>query len=215
MSSDSSGETTTPSPAPEPLRRRDLVAIILAAGLSRRAAPDHKLLLPTPDGRPVVRATAQAFSMAGFGQLLIVVGHERARIEAALGGVPARFVFCPHYASGMGYSLASGIAAALPQARGFVISPGDLPELNPGLVGRIADRFTALDGTRHVIPVAQGKRGHPVVVGAWLRPALASLRGDTGAKTLLASETEAPKCEFLETGTSAIWNDVDVRPAQG
>lgn len=170
-------------------------------------------MLPSADGRPVVRATVQAFSLLGFGQTLVVVGHERARIEAALAGMPVRFVFCPHFAAGMGYSIASGIAAALPASRGFVISPGDLPELNSGLVGRIADRFVALEGKKHVIPIAQGKRGHPVVLGEWLRPALAALRGDTGAKALLASESEAPKCEFMDVGTNAIWNDVDAPPA--
>lgn len=183
-------------------------AIVLAAGLSRRAAPRNKLLQPF-DRRPVVRATVEAFCGVGFGEVLVVTGHERERVEAALAGLPVSFVFAPDFARGMGCSLAAGVRAAAAGARGFAVAPGDLPWLTPKLVAKVAEPFLAGGGAVHVIPLAQGERGHPAMLGAWLRPQLEALTGDEGARRLLASDAEKSRCRFFETGNPAVLRDVD------
>jgi molybdenum cofactor cytidylyltransferase len=188
-----------------------LTAIILAAGLSRRAAPENKLLLPAPDrsGRTVVRSTTEAIGGAGFREVIVVTGHERARVEEALTGLAMRFVFAADFANGMGHSLAAGVRAAAAETRGFVVVPGDLPELTGPLVRMITDCFVAEGGAHHVIPMAGGARGHPVILGAWLRPALEALTGDAGARHLLMAHGEAAQCCYLEVGDRAILRDVD------
>jgi molybdenum cofactor cytidylyltransferase len=188
-------------------------AIVLAAGLSRRAAPHHKLLLPAPDGsgRTVVRATVEALCGARnqLAEILVVTGHEHARIEAALAGLPVRCVFAPEFASGMGHSLAAGVRAAIPDTPGFLVSPGDLPGLTPALVARVADAAAHAAHQRHIIPTAGGRRGHPVFLGAWLRDALSTLTGDAGARLLLQQPAERTRTELLEVGDDAILRDVD------
>jgi molybdenum cofactor cytidylyltransferase len=197
-----------PDPAPA------VTAIVLAAGLSRRAAPQHKLLLPAPDGsgRVVVRATVEAICGGGFADVIIVTGHECARIEAALDGLPVRCVFATDFAGGMGNSLAAGVRAARTETLGFAVVPGDLPELTSPLVRTIVACFASEGCRHHVIPMAGGARGHPVVLGAWLRPQLETLAGDAGARHLLMSPGEAAQCCYLEVGDRAILRDVDTAP---
>lgn len=188
-----------------------LTAIVLAAGLSRRMAPRHKLLLPAPDGsgRPVIAATVAAVTAAGFGEVIVVTGHEHERIEAAIAGAPVRCVFAADFALGMGHSLAAGVKAARADAAGFVVVPGDLPELTADVVQLVAECFVSEQGRYHVIPMATGARGHPVILGAWLRPQLETLTGDTGARHLLSSPGEIAQCCFLEVRDPAILRDVD------
>jgi molybdenum cofactor cytidylyltransferase len=183
-------------------------ALVVAAGPTRRAAPHTKQLLPL-HGTTVVRATVEAMCGADFAETIVVVGHERARIETALAGLRVRFVFAAAFASGMGHSLAAGVCATAPDARGFAVTPGDLPQLTPALVRSIAARFVEADGARHLVPTSGRERGHPVILGAWLRRALEDLRGDTGARGLLASPAEKVRCEFFDVGNDAILRDVD------
>lgn len=190
-----------------------LSVIILAAGLSRRAAPQHKLLLPAPDrtGRTVVRATVEALcgGAAASGEILVVTGHERARVETALDGLAVRLVFADDFAAGMGNSLAAGVRACAPDTRGFLVSPGDLPSLTPELVARVAQAAIDRAFARHVVPTAQGRRGHPVFLSAVLRPELESLGGDAGARVLLTRDAERARTDLLELGDDAILRDVD------
>jgi molybdenum cofactor cytidylyltransferase len=195
----------------KPVRDPTISAIVLAAGLSRRAAPHHKLLLPVADGsgRTVVRATVEAVCDAGCGEVIVVTGHERDRVAAALSGLHVRCVYAPDFAGGMGHSLAAGVRAARPDAQGLAVVPGDLPELTGSLVRTIMDCFVSQAVRHHVIPMAGGARGHPVVLGSWLRVQLASLSGDVGARQLLAGPAEISRTCFLEVGDPAILRDVD------
>lgn len=185
--------------------------LVLAAGLSRRAAPQNKLLASVR-GQAVVRATVNAFVEAGVGEVVVVTGHDRERVQAALDGMPVRFVFAKNFADGMGASLAAGIHSLADNADGFLVSPGDLPELTPQLVRLIAGTFHAHSAQRHIVPTYGGERGHPVALGAWLRPQLESLRGDVGARQLLATEAEQACTFFLPVEDPAISRDVDQLP---
>lgn len=196
-----------------PQERQQPAAIILAAGLSRRAAPRHKLLLPAPVDASwsVLRATVEAFCGAQnvLGGIIVVTGHERTRIKATLAGLPVRIVFAPDFALGMGHSLAAGVRGCSPDTPGFLVAPGDLPWLSSRLVARVAEAAAHGGHARHIIPTAQGRRGHPVYLAAILRPRLEALTGDVGARLLLQSEEERARSDLLEVGDDAILRDVD------
>ena len=60
-------------------------AVILAAGLSSRYGGGiNKLLLPF-GGSTVIRCVTQTVLRAGVGQVVVVTGHAREQVEAALG----------------------------------------------------------------------------------------------------------------------------------
>lgn len=189
-------------------RYPELTAIVLAAGLSRRAAPHNKLLLPFRDST-VVRRTVEAMAGAEFGELLVVTGHQHDAVERAVAGLPVRFVFADDFSAGMGRTLAAGVRHSSMNTSGWVVVPGDLPRLRPDLVRKIVDHALIASRQCHVIPTANGERGHPVVIGGWLRTQLLNLAGDVGARDLLASPPESARSRYFEVQDDGILRDVD------
>lgn len=187
-----------------------LTGIVLAAGFSRRHPGGNKLLLAGEGGRPLVCIAAEALCGAGLDEVLVVTGHQAEAVEAALLGLPVRCVRAERHAAGMGASLAAGVSAADPRCSGFLVTPADLPGLRPEHARAVAGRFVELACRSHVVPTAYGERGHPVALGAWLRPALEALDGDIGARALLAEPAEAARRELLELGDAGIVRDRDL-----
>jgi len=184
--------------------------IILAAGLSRRAAPRNKLLLATPGGPPVIRCVASAFCAVGLNEVIVVTGHQRAEIEDALLGLPLRTVFAADYELGMGHSLATGIRAASTESLGFLVSPGDLPGMQVHIVGQVARAFIWHSCEKNIVPSHHGLPGHPVALVTALRPQLETLTGDRGARIFLSTPSEAVRTVLIPVSDNAIRTDNDL-----
>lgn len=187
-----------------------LAGVILAAGLSRRAAPHNKLLHPGRDGTPVVRCVAAAFAAAGLQEVIVVTGHQHDAVANAVSGLSLRTIYAPDFASGMGASLAAGIRSVSPTCQGFLICPGDLPDMSAAIVRQVALVFAEHGSAKHIVPVHNGLRGHPVALVADLRSQLEKLSGDQGAKVLLSSPREIERTLYLSVETNAISADNDL-----
>lgn len=87
-----------------------------------------------------------------------------------------------HAEQGMGTSIATGVAATR-NAGGWLVLPGDLPLIRSDTLRAVA---YALREHPVVVPVVQGQRGHPVGFGPGCREALLALRGDQGARSVMA-----------------------------
>ena len=183
--------------------------VMLAAGSSTRSLYGNKLLACLPDGVPVVRQVALTLLGAGVGELLVVTGHQSQLIEEALEGLSLRFVFASRHTEGMGHSLAAGVGATRRDTEAFLICPADLPWLQKSTVRDVGLAFDAQGAGQHVIPVQAGRRGHPVVLGAWLRGGLEALSGDIGARRLLEEEAACGRCHELCVSDLGIHRDVD------
>ena len=85
-------------PAPENGRR--VAAVVLAAGRSTRMGAINKLIAEI-GGKPLVRIAAEQALASRAKPVIVVTGHERERVEAALAGLPVRFVHNPDYAEGL------------------------------------------------------------------------------------------------------------------
>jgi len=62
--------------------------------------------------------------------VIVVTGHERERVEAALKGLPVQFVHNPDFAVGLGGSVRTGIAAVPAAADGAIVCLGDMPQVD-------------------------------------------------------------------------------------
>ena len=82
----------------------------------------------------------------------------------------------------MGDSIAAAVRATR-GAAGWLVLPGDLPLVEPQTLRAVADTLTM--GAPAVVPVFEGRRGHPVGFGEACGPALAALSGPQGAARLL------------------------------
>jgi molybdenum cofactor cytidylyltransferase len=169
---------------------RSLAALVLAAGRSTRMGGPNKLLAEI-GGRPLVRIAVEQALASHARPVIVVTGHQRERVEAALAGLDVTFVHNPDYADGMSTSVKSGIAAVPADADGAIICLGDMPQVDATLIDRLLAAFDPEKGALAVVPTMDGKRGNPVVWSRRFFPELAELGGDVGARHLIASYPEA------------------------
>ncbi|MHB8876766.1 MAG: nucleotidyltransferase family protein [Myxococcaceae bacterium] len=179
-----------------------LCAVIFASGSGTRMGSD-KLLLEV-DGVPMLaRAVAPYLACAALSEVLVVV-----RPGFRLPGLPdeARVIENPAHAEGMASSMRAGLAAAREGSEGIVLGLGDLPFLKPATVSRAIEAWRAAGGEL-LVSMHQGRRGHPVVLGARYRDELLATRGDVGAREVLRAHPG--RVTLWESGDTGIADDVD------
>jgi molybdenum cofactor cytidylyltransferase len=145
---------------------------------------DNKLLQELR-GKPILRHAVEAQLEARLDPVLVVTGHQRQEVEAALAELPVRFVHNPDYASGLAGSLRAGVAALPPEAEAAVISLGDMPNVTPQVIERLAQGHLQQPDALAVVPTLLGHRGNPVLLARQIFPAVSLLTGDRGARRLL------------------------------
>jgi molybdenum cofactor cytidylyltransferase len=189
---------------------RSLAALVLAAGRSTRMGGPNKLLAEI-GGRPLVRIAVEQALASKARPVIVVTGHQRERVEAALSGLDVTFVHNPDYSEGMSTSVKAGIAAVPADADGAIVCLGDMPQVDARLIDRLLAAFDPEKGALVVVPTMDGKRGNPVVWSRRFFPELAALGGDVGARHLIASYPEAV-AEVAVAGRAALV-DVDTPDA--
>jgi molybdenum cofactor cytidylyltransferase len=159
-----------------------LPALLLAAGASRRLGRPKQL--ERIDGEPLLRRAARAALEAGFHPVLVVLGSERERVLGALEGLDVAPVFNPLWEEGMASGLRLGVAALPPGAAGVLLLVCDQVALDPGILRRLRAAFDE-HPERPAACAYGGTVGVPAILPSASFPALALLRGDTGARALL------------------------------
>lgn len=121
-----------------------------------------KLLLPL-NGKPIILYVVEL--ACEWTDTVVVVTAPSPTNEGmveTLEGTPTRIVENERHESGIGSSIATGVSAARLDAPGFLIFLGDMPSVSPRTVEQMVARF-ASDPSRIIVPVHEGKRGHPVL----------------------------------------------------
>jgi len=162
-----------------------IAAIVLAAGASRRFG-SQKMLAPIA-GRPLVRWTVEHV-LASPGTLSAdALGSEAQAVRDALAGLPVRVVTNARYTEGLSTSLDAGLDALGDSVRAAVVVLGDQPSVAPETIDALIDAYR--DGGKPiVVPVYRGRRGNPVLFDAALFDELRTVRGDRGARDVIAHE---------------------------
>ena len=99
--------------------------------------------------------------------------------------VPAksRIAVNQDFREGMGSSVKCGIRNSPPDAEAFMVLLGDQPLIDVQVIDALIDAYRAV-GHGIVIPVYNGRRGHPVIFDARYRAELLSI-GDQGAREVV------------------------------
>ncbi|HEX2540305.1 MAG TPA: nucleotidyltransferase family protein [Caldimonas sp.] len=159
--------------------------IVLAAGKgSRFEGSTHKLAQRLGDSSVLAETLAHALAS----RLPVIVVTTEAFSDVARSSVAARdVVVLPEVGTGaaplgMGVSIAAGVSAR-PHAAGWLVLPGDMPLVRSSTLQAVARGLE-----HHSVVYAQhrGRRGHPVGFAAEFYSELVALRGDEGARRLLA-----------------------------
>lgn len=155
--------------------------ILLAAGAGSRFGGGK--LLHLLDGVPIGVRSARNLRAAGL-SVLAVVRPGSDQLASLLEAEGCAVTVCPDAADGMGVSLAHAVAAADGNATGWVVALADMPSIRPETIKRVANAIS--NGALMAAPTYHGERGHPVGFRANLHDELLALKGDEGARAVLA-----------------------------
>jgi molybdenum cofactor cytidylyltransferase len=183
---------TRPQPRDEPavVSDRHIAAVVLAAGRSTRMGASNKLVAEI-GGKPLVRICVEQALASRAKPVIVVTGHQRERVEEALGGLPVRLVHNPHFADGLGTSLRAGIVTLPADVDGVVVCLGDMPQVDAALIDRLIAAFDPEKGALAVMPSINGQRGNPVLWARRFFADLIAIEGDVGARNLIKRYGEA------------------------
>ncbi|EJM95756.1 NTP transferase domain-containing protein [Herbaspirillum sp. YR522] len=182
-----------------------LTAILLAAGRgSRFDAMEGKLMQPVGEhGQMLAVVAAQSLLRVLPVVAVVATDGQLARALRAQGCTVVTAL--PGAAREMSATLRQGVLHTDTDARGWLVALGDMPMVRCDTIALVCQALH--DGADIAVPVRQGRRGHPVGFSARHRQALLDLRGDQGARTILA----AHQVREIAVDDAGIHVDVDTR----
>ncbi len=201
----------TPPPAHAPRRARQVAALVLAAGRSRRMAPLNKLLVSDNKGTAMVARVVDQALASQARPVIVVTGHERDRVEEALAGRGVIFAHAEDYAQGLSASLKAGLAALPEGIDGVMICLGDMPLVTGAMMDRVMSAFDPEGGRAIVQPTFRGKQGNPMLWAREFLPAMMMVTGDVGARHLAA--LHAARLVEVEMPDDSVLRDFDTTEA--
>lgn len=161
--------------------------IVLAAGRSSRMGSPKPLVRIA--GRPLLERMLDALAASRVAEVVVVLGHEAARVTREIDMATARVVVNPEYLRGMSTSIRAGLRAADPAAVGYLLLLGDQPFVASTTLDALLNTWRP-DGPRILIPTFRGRRGNPVLVDRALAPEMDRISGDQGFRALFAERAE-------------------------
>jgi len=133
-----------------------------------------------------------------------VVRPDSAELAKALEAEGCEVVVCDNAAEGMGASLACAARAA-GEADGFLVALGDMPFVRRASIAAVRDALAG--GAALVAPYFRARRGHPVGIAKLFFKELLALKGDEGAKQLLAANER--RLVKIPVGDPGVIRDID------
>ncbi|RUR31287.1 nucleotidyltransferase family protein [Vreelandella nanhaiensis] len=184
-----------------------VVALLMAAGYSRRFGLDDKRCALLPGGQTLL-STSVANAQRAFTYLRVVVREED---KSALLGLSndLTLVRVRQAHLGLGASLSEAVGTlsrdpSLDDIDALAILLGDMPYLESETL-RALQRLASRDAI--VRPCFEGRQGHPVIFGRAMWPALERLSGGDGAKGVIKQyASRLRECPVADAG---ILRDID------
>ncbi len=157
-------------------------AVLLAAGSGSRMGHKPKSLLEL-NGEPLIRRSARQLLDAGVTQLVVVLGHYAADIEAQLDDLPVHKIYNPDPDMGLVSSQRLGLQAVNADTDTVVMSLADQPLVNTDDIHTLLQAFAqrATD-TDMLFPWVNGQPGNPVLLSARARADILAGESDYGCK---------------------------------
>jgi molybdenum cofactor cytidylyltransferase len=187
-----------------------IAAIVLAGGQSRRMGAVNKLAIPVMGAngtKPMAAHAVDAALASKARPVVVVLGHEEAKMRALLSGRDVTFAVNPDYAEGLSTSLRAGVRALPEGTGGALVLLGDMPRVGAAEIDKLIAAFNPVEGRAICVPTHRGKRGNPVLFGAAFFETMAEAAGDTGAKHLIGEHED--QVVEVEMETDAVLADID------
>ena len=169
-----------------------IAAVVLAAGRSSRfraaGGAEKTKLVAKLEGKPIVRRVVDAALASRARPVVVVVGHARGAVEAALAGLACDNRVQSGLRDRDRFLAQLGLAATPATSDGAVVLLGDMPNVAPRLIDELIGAFEARPTAHAVAPI--GRRGDVEIRsssrGGLFEEAM-RLVGDEGARRLLVA----------------------------
>ena len=167
-----------------------IATIILAAGSSSRLGEPKQLL--TNNGKTLVRQITETALSLNAGPVVVVLGANKARIQAELTDLPIQLVHNPNWLEGMASSLQAGLNTPSDTATdAFLVLLTDQPFVTPTLLQELID--TRQETNRGIVACQYGETdflGVPALFDIRYRAEFMRLSGDVGARKLIKQHAD-------------------------
>lgn len=162
-------------------------AIVPAAGQSLRMGT-QKLVLPL-GATTVIARVVDALLAGGLSPVIVVTRPDEPRVAEALCGRILQFTENPDPNGDMLSSVRCGLRALPANTKAVMVALGDQPAITPELVRTLAAAY-ALQPDGILVPVFQGRRGHPLIFSAQYRDEILTHHGASGLRGLLLAHSK-------------------------
>ncbi len=191
--------------------RLTIGAVLLAAGAGSRLGNKPKSLLEL-DGVPLIHRQLNALSEAGVTEIVVVLGHYAAQIEAAVRGfvvaANVKTIQNPSPDDGQATSLRLGLQNLNDPLDAVIVALADQPLLDADDVTALIAAFrNRVDGALMAVPRVAGAPGNPVILDAALRSEwLQNEKHDTGRGW---RETNPQRVQWFDSDNTHYRVDID------
>ena len=191
--------------------RMTVGAVLLAAGAGSRLGGRPKALLEL-GGVPLIMRQLIALSGAGVDELVVVLGHHAAAVEAAVRPFPITLVHNPRPDDGQASSVHCGLQALSPKLDAVIVALADQPLVNEQDITELIGAFKKRGDAAMVVPRvtlgdAAAEPGNPVIFEAALGREW--LAGDADAACRRWRESHPERVRWLDTHNRRYKLDID------
>ena len=165
-----------------------LAAVILSGGASRRMG-SPKALLPY-QGRPFLEHLLDITRHPSLGVRRVVLGADAAPILNEIPVPAGEVVINPDWENGQLSSLHASMRSFPSEVEGMLVCHVDHPLISAALVDQLIEAFTRTHAPV-VVPVFEGRRGHPVIFSAAVFGELLSAPLEVGARFVVRAHRDA------------------------
>ena len=180
-----------------------VAAVVLAAGQGLRFG-SQKLLAPLGD-RPLLQHALDAVNGSSLSPIVLVLGADADAVASGVRVGRARLVRNPDHATGQASSLKVGLRS-LDTSDAAVVVLGDQPNVTAALLDALVAAQRS-SGAPAVVCAQDGRRSPPTLLHRDLWREVDALRGDTGAREVLAHHPDVAVFEVADV--LARLDDVD------
>ncbi len=164
--------------------------VLLAAGRSSRMGTD-KLSLHY-NGLPILhRAMVPLIGSPLVNEVIVVVNPNFA---LPVDRSSCTIVVNPNADSGgMASSLRTGVLAASATSDAILVALADMPAMTEILIATLVEAYHR-SGRKIIVPVFEGRNGHPVLFDSECKERLLEIEGDIGAREIIRKNPELVEC---------------------
>jgi molybdenum cofactor cytidylyltransferase len=179
-------------------------SIILAAGESKRMG-FPKMLLRFNE-KTMIENVLDNVTESESDCILVVLGAAREELIGIVSKYDVRHCYNENYKDGMLSSVQCGFKNLPPDIEAVLVFQGDQPFISPSVINRVIEGYKT-SGKGIIIPVYNGKRGHPLLLDRKYRDLIDKLDPDKGLRSVTYIHSD--DIEEIESDEPGILKDFD------